>query len=67
MKRKRPDRFVVGYRGINQCVYAKIGVETWNAGRIAFIDPMKFMEAKKHLKSMPDKGAVIYELVEVKK
>jgi len=65
----RKDRYVVGYKGARNMVYGK---KYFQKGRKmnmldadGFASPMTELQAKRGLKEMPCKGAVIFKLVPV--
>ena len=65
-KKKRPDRFVVGFAGTKHCVYG--GARSANIfrkiGDLCWVDPMTITQAKRRVKNLIGAKAEIYELVE---
>ena len=65
----RQDRYLVGYKTAGNVVYGKRNLRvtkaTCNIGE-DYTDPMTLKQAQRGLKKMPQSGAVIYKLVEVK-
>lgn len=66
MKPQRKHRFLVGYRGDHQVVYGKRCVHQLDASGVEYTEPMTRFQAERKLKKMPCKGAVIYEIREVR-
>ena len=64
IKRKKKV-YVVGYDGDRQRIYGKDVVINLDR-TTSYLDPMTEFQAKNYLKTMPDKGAVIYKLVPIK-
>lgn len=65
----RKDRYVVGYGGEGNVIYGKYHTEVGNRKCKAnedYAQPMTEFQAKRALKKMPNKGAKIFKLVEVK-
>lgn len=65
----RGDIYVVGYRGAGNAIYGKknLGVSRNKCQpNEDYAEPMTAYQAKRALKKMPCKGAVIYKLVEIK-
>lgn len=60
----RRDRYVVGYRGERQVVYGKD--EEFDDGLLfaSYTSPLTLHQAKKRKRSMPERGAAVYKLVE---